>query len=221
MLPTLPRQGPDPMEPSTNTDVFEALRRSIERAEGFALLVARVNLPAQQREISAQIEARLVGVVDVQEIDLDGPVEDLAALLAARVTPATDGRKRVVSVRGLEHSLPSSAARHPLLNVLNMKRELLQRTVPHPLVLWLPEYAVRAVAEGAPDFWAWRSAVLDFTPRADDVDRLWETERPGGSLLEYDNLSAPERRERLRTLTGLLEEYDARPDAEGERLLEH
>ena len=34
--------------------------------------------------------------------------------------------------------------------------------MPHPLVIWLPDYAVTAVAALAPDFWAWRSGVFEF-----------------------------------------------------------
>ncbi len=44
---------------------------------------------------------------------------------------------------------------------LNEGRGLYQ-DLGRPLVFWLPEDALRRVARGAPDFWAWRSGVYEF-----------------------------------------------------------
>src|SRR5690606_13038766 len=90
----------------------------------------------------------------------------------------------------------------------------LKETVPVPIVLWLPEYALRAIIRGAPDFWAWRSGVFDFSTPAEDVEHTWGTMRDGGSEDEFDRLTPTERRERTHTLEALLEQYDARADAD-------
>jgi tetratricopeptide (TPR) repeat protein len=48
------------------------------------------------------------------------------------------------------------------LKALNYRRERLADQVHATLVVWLGGDAISAFARGAPDLWAWRSAVLDF-----------------------------------------------------------
>jgi len=55
----------------------------------------------------------------------------------------------------LERTFPES------LGNLNLQRETL-REIPHALIFWVREFALREIAEKAPDFWAWRSEVFDF-----------------------------------------------------------
>ena len=64
---------------------------------------------------------------------------------------------------GLESGIPYDQPNSRILAELNLGRDLFPRDVPSPLVIWLPDYAVTAVARFAPDFWAWRSGVFEFT----------------------------------------------------------
>ena len=70
--------------------------------------------------------------------------------------------KRAVFVAGLEYGIPFDQPNARILAELNLGRDPFLRDVPHPLVIWLPDYAVTAVARFAPDFWAWRSGVFEF-----------------------------------------------------------
>jgi hypothetical protein len=51
-----------------------------------------------------------------------------------------------------------------VLRQLNLARDRF-RGLPCPLVFWLPDTALTRLAQGAPDFWAWRSGTFDFLPR--------------------------------------------------------
>ncbi len=61
----------------------------------------------------------------------------------------------------LENSLPSDGPR-PAIRSLNATREKWQRYCSCPVVVWLPEYAVKLLAVEARDFWAWRSHQFEF-----------------------------------------------------------
>jgi tetratricopeptide (TPR) repeat protein len=55
----------------------------------------------------------------------------------------------------------------PVLQDLNFVRDAYKTSVPHPILFFLPDYAITRLAKFAPDFWAWRSAVFRFhTDRA-------------------------------------------------------
>ena len=94
----------------------------------------------------------------------------------------------------------------PVLQDLNFVRDAYKRTVPHPILFFLPDYAITRLAKFAPDFWAWRSGVFLFqTPqvtkdyaRAETLD----SDRSGSSGL-------PESPERIALLESLL--MDCRP----------
>jgi tetratricopeptide (TPR) repeat protein len=51
----------------------------------------------------------------------------------------------------------------PRIQRFNLRRESLAKACPKPLLLWLPEYLIKDLAEQAPDFWEWRQAVIDLS----------------------------------------------------------
>ncbi|MEO8382804.1 MAG: hypothetical protein ABI779_24310 [Acidobacteriota bacterium] len=66
-------------------------------------------------------------------------------------------------VFGLGHQLTAparGASPDEVLRALNLQRELLRNGISRPVVLWLPEEALRLIARGAPDFWSWRSGIF-------------------------------------------------------------
>jgi tetratricopeptide (TPR) repeat protein len=60
---------------------------------------------------------------------------------------------------GLEDALPEAAG------FLNLQRETFSE-IPHAVIFWVSEYGLRELANKAPDFWAWRSAVFDFRTKS-------------------------------------------------------
>lgn len=207
-----------------------ALERLLTRARGFALAFARVNMPARRAELVREIRRRLEprGFIFV-EVDFREPVRDLLWELAPHLqrfygteqkadprelAVAEAGPRLAIFVYGLENSIPSSAIYHPLLAVMNYKRENFREQIPGPLVLWVPEYVLQAIIEGAPDFWAWRSGVFEFATPQVEMEKVWQSVKPEQGQVELDRLSAEEKRHRIQLLTSLLAEYESHDDAD-------
>ena len=201
-----------------------ALERMLTRAAGFALAFARVNMPAQRTRLVQEIRRRIEpqGVMII-EVDFQAPVQDLLVELGHRLDAiyrsaskkqqrelavAEGGPRFAVFVYGLEHSMPSSDYYHPALAVINYKRENFREQISAPLVLWLPEFALRAVAEGAPDFWAWRSGVFEFTAPPGETERA-RVLAPESGWVELTRMPEEEKRRRIHFLSGLLAEYES------------
>jgi tetratricopeptide (TPR) repeat protein len=206
--------------------IVRRLVRSLDYAEGFWLGFVKCNLAAQRRKATADCK-ELLGPLGIRliEVELTEPVSELLPVLKERIASeqsesgemfspspvvergrSRDRRKLAIFVSGLEYSIPSSEAYPPVLSYLNLNRELFRQELPHPLVIWLPEYALTALARRAPDFWAWRSGLYEFAPEADlAMDTLDPVRRE--AMYVKSSLSGQAKRERLTMLKGLLADY--------------
>lgn len=205
------------------------LERMLTFAEGAAIAFARVNIPSRRAELAKEIRERVEPLgIKIVEIDLREPVRDLLAEIKHRLKnsylmkPRDEKREFVVAessprfaifVYGLEHSLSSSETYHPTLAVMNYKRENFREIIPAPIVLWVPEYALQAIMEGAPDFWAWRSGVFEFATPKLQLEKSWVEVKPESGQLELSRMTLEEKRQRIQLLSGLLAEYEARNDS--------
>jgi len=226
-----------PSEPGTTAEtdgaVLRRLVRALDYAEGFWLGFAKSNTPAQRRRLAALCRDLLEPLkIRVLEIELNEPITDLLPVLRERLaeeqpaggedTPPDDSHGRrgrpklAIFVHGLERSIPSREAYPPLLSSLNLRRELFRQEVPHPLLLWLPDYALTALARKAPDFWAWRSGLYEFAPEREAAEQSLETLR-GEELHITESLSEQAKRERLSMLKGLLDDYRELGDSSHEQ----
>ena len=193
----------------TDDETLDALERFIRRADGFALAFARVNRPARRRALADDLRQRLDGDVRVVDVPVPPDTADLQYFLARVYEEvASDDAKTALFVTGIERVLSSARERTGFLPVLNFKRENLQRTVLAPVVLWLPEFALRHVALGAPDVWAWRSGVFEFASEREETDRDWEALQELGTEDEYARMMPDERRARIETLEALYADYE-------------
>src|SRR5947209_19890995 len=206
--------------------IVRRLARSLDYAEGFWLGFAKSNAPAQRRRLAALCKDLLEPLkVRVLEIELTEPVTDLLPVLRERLaqehaahdadapsseTSATTSDAHALTgeasaqsqlklaffVYGLERPIPSREAYPPLLSSLNLNRELFRQQVPHPLLLWLPDYALTALARKAPDFWAWRSGLYEFAPEREAAEQSLEVVS-SEALHITESLSEQAKRERL------------------------
>jgi tetratricopeptide (TPR) repeat protein len=158
-----PPSGSAPGAPVADTpDVhatLDRLERTIRYSDGLTLAFAKCNSPAQQREMSAALLHRLQDL-HVLEVELEEPIVSLLDFLMERWNAAEP--PQAVFVYGLEKSIGEAREFSPVFLRLNHDRELLRRSIPAPLLLWLPDFALDCVVRGAPDFWAWRSGVYEF-----------------------------------------------------------
>ena len=225
-----------------NAITLDRLVHSIDMAEGFTLFFARCNVPALRSELIDAAVERLAGLgVELVEVAFEDEPANVrgrlrSALLAANApgtsesawhvpeaapdlvaiaeAPPTYGAspKRAVFVTGLEYGIPYDQPNTRILAELNLGRDLFPRDAPHSLVIWLPDYAVTAVAHYAPDFWAWRSGVFEFetseAERSADLEQF-TGDRPWSVLT---NLTPEARLLRRRQLESLLDDYRNLPD---------
>lgn len=207
-----------------NLEILQYLHRAIELADGLALFFARCDWPVQRDELIARLEERLARQGRAaRRLDVVPPATGLLVGLrtACRVSSGS-APPACVHVCGLEDALLPQATHPPVLQQLNLARERF-RDLPCPLVFWLPDLALTDLAQGAPDFWAWRSGTFDFAlqwvPQA-------HPESPGVALPTDVILSADivlsaslrlsgalrpaavRAEERIRALENLLIEYD-------------
>ncbi|MGH9846430.1 MAG: tetratricopeptide repeat protein, partial [Blastocatellia bacterium] len=209
----------DPFEPGPLDQETEltALAHAVEFADGFSLVFVQCNQTPQRRELMAEVHTRLPKLT-IQEIHLSQPVNHLLDAIRERLTsPLPDG----VFVSGLEHSLPDlqSAATTPFIANLNASRNSFPRTLPRPLVLWAPEYVLKAIAQGAPDFFSIRSGVYAFAAAPGE---LAEFTRNLTTEKEWETAGLPlvEKQDRMASIRRLLADYETLPATQRDRRTE-
>jgi len=200
---------------------IRALERAIQLSDGFSLIFARCNQPAQRHQLVFQIEHDLPSFA-IQKIDFKEPVRHLLDELRLRIQdPVPDA----VFVSGLEYSLPvaANADRTPTVANLNAARNSFAIHVPCPLVLWIPDYVLTAIMRGAPDFFSVRSGAFFFTVNPVEFEYLTD-DVTSENYAQTNNLTLSEKLERITSIEELIAEYrllppDATSRASRRRLL--
>ncbi len=188
---------------------LRALARTLTRAEGFTLVFAQCNHFGIRDRIMEQLRVLLLGREPLI-IALPPETTDVRPELLSRLP---NGAPPSLFVTGLEKSLDSRAYFHPVLANLNAARNHLPEEFPFPVVFWLPEFAMRIVAQQAPDLWSWRSAAYAFSaPREDRSDFAGSLLGAGPAALL--NLPLDEKQDRLAAVRALLREYAALDDTD-------
>ena len=120
-------------------------------------------------------------------------------------------KKLILLITGLEKSIGVIKEYPDVLVNLNFVRDDLRITVPHPLLLFLPDYALTRLAKYAPDFWAWGRKVFYFqTVQSTLFATNYDNNTPEISIT---SLKLPEKKERIDLLLRLLSEYNS-PDTQ-------
>jgi len=190
-----------PFTPQSQEELL-ALARMLRRAHGtFVLAFAHCNIvPLRERLVEALQDLLTPAGMAIYEVKLTAETLDLPAMLAT-----VPGNGNPLFVYELAQTLPPAAS-GPMLRQLNERRSVYQK-LGRPLVFWLPEYTLELVARGAPDFWAWRSGVYEFTPPSAKRVALLEREMGGNDWVAQSNLDRTTREHRLHLLRNLLDRY--------------
>lgn len=144
-----------------HTAEFDRLNRAIASADrGFRLLIAQYNRPYYRDQLVERLSALHVQS-RILHVDLEN-LSDFAALQSRFGELA--GKSDVLHVLGLEGWACDPAKEW--LPSLNYQREYLAGQCPIPMVFWLPQRLIRLLALQAPDMWAWRAGVFDFSVHA-------------------------------------------------------
>ena len=131
------------------------LQRLLEHGDGFQLVFALCLSITYRQRIIDDIAVRHPAATTVDLHDASDP----SALLDALRERAAE--RQPIHVVGVESWLRRAGA--PALQALNYRRESLAAAVRRTLVVWLEPGTITRFAREAPDLWAWREGVLDFS----------------------------------------------------------
>ncbi len=196
---------------------FEDLVHALEWSNEFAIFFAVVNPPLIRKQTAEELKRSLdEKEIKVHSLELDSSYFDLLSIIPEKVPSyclrgAKTEIRSVLFIFGAEEAIAADAdTRRLFFDCLNWQRDKLRETIACPIVIWLPEFALRILTLEAPDFWAWRSGVYYLEP--EPVGILKDTEelfKRGPS--EYDSLTHRDKIKRLQQFKALLEEYERQP----------
>ncbi|MDJ0580326.1 tetratricopeptide repeat protein [Crocosphaera sp.] len=119
-------------------------------------------------------------------------------------------KKLILLITGLEKSIGIVEEYPSVLTNLNFVRDDLRTSIPHPILLFLPDYALTRLAKYAPDFWAWRRKV--FTFKTNRKNLITNSRNIIFSNNTINNLDSQKKQARIEQLLNLLNEYNTSPD---------
>jgi tetratricopeptide (TPR) repeat protein len=191
-----------------NLDAFKELVAFADVAEGFTLAIAEVNF-ASDGDLLVQALQNHEITQEVQFMVLDFSEQSTFSLLEALTTTLEETelaphRKLVLLVRGLATAVGVKGDYPNFLNELNYNRDQLAKRVPHPLVLFLPDYAVNRLGQYANDLWTWKSGLFHFRTTQQMIEAT-QTQLSQPTALPAD--SRPVKQERIEQLERLLSEH--------------
>ena len=183
----------------------------LDLAEGFRLAFAECNFAPLRDALIAEAGRRCSALgARVATIDLSS-LQSLPAPLDAILQRVPEQSaepnvpKLVLMLCGLESHVNITDEHPAPLVALNLARDALPTRLPHPLVIWLPDYLLTTLSRVAPDLWAWRSSAFRF-PAPEAVTEVALQETLGAQERILDS-KVEEVKERIHTLEALLQEY--------------
>jgi tetratricopeptide (TPR) repeat protein len=196
---------------------FDDLIRALEWSDEFAIYFAVINPPLIRKQMADELKGSLEKEkIQVHSLELNSSYFDLLSIISENVPSyclrgAETEIRSVVFIFGAEEAIAADVdTRRLFFDCLNWQRDKLRENIACPLVIWLPEFALRILALETPDFWAWRSGVYYLEPEPVWILRdTQELLKVGTS--EYDVLTYQEKIKRLQQFKALLEDYERQP----------
>ena len=192
-----------------NQDILAELLTFIDFSEKFTLGFIEINFPpdgdllVEALKTNSQCEEIQFVILKFADPNLrflrDAIIQELAEI------EKEANKKLVLIIQGLEKSIGVFGEYPPFLQDLNFVRDAYKKTVPHPILFILPDYAINRLAKFAPDFWAWRSGVFRFKTLEKTRDNA--IAQTLESNIEIDRVEPQEKQERIEILQSLLMEY--------------
>jgi tetratricopeptide (TPR) repeat protein len=164
-------------------------------ASGFRLVLLEFNDPRYRDQIIRQVDGfpvKMAALVLDETVDSFDEFERRLSALADQCQAA--------HVLNLERWLADDKTRESRFKGFNYHREALAERCPFTLLLWMIAPDIKAFALKAPDLWAWRTDVLDFSSRPTPISTpVVERNVVRGSA------SAGERQERIAEIEAYLD----------------
>ena len=185
------------------------LVRSISLAEKYFLFFASCNQFPKQKEIIKEIKSRLKGK-KIVVVEFKEPIKSLLSELRKRLKTT---KADAIFVLGLRYSIPSAkrGKETSFIANLNISRDSFPEFLQCPLILFLPEYAISKLMNGAPDYFSVRSGVF-FFENDENIMSNQISQAISTGYSEHDALLVEERQQRIENLKELLAEYQSLPE---------
>jgi tetratricopeptide (TPR) repeat protein len=202
-------------EPAAPLDAQEdsallAMRRAIVRAREFTLLLAVCNSPARRDQLIERLSESLPDAI--RFVDVPADCDDVLGLVLDAEPP--DDRSPI-AVSGLERGILAADFCHPRIAALNQRREEWRDRVRVPVIFWIPEYFLRPLARGAPDFLDWRVGTFLFVAEKPVVEQT----RVFRADLDVWRHTTDERAERIAELRALIARFASGPHGDDQAVV--
>lgn len=213
------------LPPASPEEEYQALRRAIQRTDGFGLLFVQC-APAKGHEIIKQIKEDLPQK-KVEVLSLKEPIRNLYERVEAL---PNRNEIDVLFIEGLEYSIYEyeDVKRHlgwtteeiqsyswkgvpHILTNLNQQRERFRDNFQACFVFLVPPFVLKYVIHRAPDFFDWRSGAFQFRMDADQIQHEIQHAWIPGDYRKYRNLSSQERLDKIFHIQILIEEGKEQP----------
>ena len=158
--------------PPDNDAQRATLVRELRVAKGFTLIFALCN-SVEERTRQRTLLQNELPALRIQEIAVRREIPHLLDVLRATLE---DPLPDAVFVYGMENWIPRDVVPRsiPFILNLNAARNHFIADCPRPIVIWMPDYLMRTIAAGAPDFFSVRSGIYTFAsppPEAQEAPR--------------------------------------------------
>ncbi len=145
------------LKPHHNAE-FDRLFKLIKNPAGFRLIILQFNDPAYRDAL-----IRKIGQLNSQSAVLSLTLEKFPTFQSfEKGLKYLAGHSPLINLVNLENWLFPEGTKSMVVG-FNYHRESIAKDCPIQLFLWMTETDIKTFAIDAPDMWAWRSAVLDFS----------------------------------------------------------
>lgn len=135
-----------------HTGAFLRLKKLINHAQGFRLLIIDYNIASYRDFIIQRLNSKEYQTCVIDTLEQSGFSELEKQLFAIH------SNKTVTHIINLELQLDPT----DIYTGFNYHRERIAQGHPHTLVIWLSQSSIKEFSNHAIDFWAWREQVFDF-----------------------------------------------------------
>lgn len=193
----------------TPEETLTALVRALRQPQGFSLYFALCNSSEKRTRLMAAVAEQLPGKM-IQKISVAEEVPNLLYLLRETIADPTPD---ILFVYGIEFWLSGAVKPRsvPFLLNLNAARDSFSLVHSGPMVFWIPQYVLPAIADAAPDFVSVRSGLYSFTMTPEERRDTLSLIQQIGSM-EMLGLTKEARSNHLVNMETLLAELDSSPE---------
>jgi len=207
--------------PLSAEESYQAMRRALQRTQGFSLFFVRCS-PIQAERLIDKIQNDLPQK-QFKTLMLENETENLYDLVA---NLPDKQNTNILFIRGLEHSLLRYEEKESLglaltsqskvyggtwegipriLGHLNLSRERFRDSFAIAFVFLLPEFALRYFIRRAPDFFDWRSGIYEFPLDQDTLsNEIYRIIHQYRNPADYQKFTQKELQEKLAELKAYL-----------------